>query len=513
MSHKSIHKKGIILGGILAVAVIGLLVGFFVVKGRSEKYFASGTVINGTDVSKMSLEQLNQKIGHYSLKVVEKKKNGSTFTETINGKNFGIGVGTNEGAVKDLLHSQTVWQYLFGKGKKHKVKEWLVYDKSKMDQVISSLACFDETQVVNPQNAHISDYNKESGAYEIIAEQDGNAVDRAKTKAVIQSAITALKNKVDLDKEDCYLKAEMNKDDEQLKDMLSQLNRYAKAKITYRFGDKEEVVDGSLISQWLKVTKKNRVILQKEKISEYIAKLRQKYDTIFRDRKFKTSYGKTVTVKGGDYGWWMNYQKEEKELMKLLKAGKTCERTPEYYQKALSYGSHDYGDTYIEINLTTQHVFLYVKGKKIMETDCVTGNSARGFDTPEGTYSITYKQKNATLNGENYSTPVNYWMPFNKNIGLHDAYWRSRFGGEEYKRNGSHGCVNLPPENAKKLYRYVEAGMPVICYYYQPEKKQEKMAAEDTAKKKIETKKTTETKKTSDKSKSAKQSKTHRSED
>ncbi len=100
----------------------------------------------------------------------------------------------------------------------------------------------------------------------------------------------------------------------------------------------------------------------------------------------------------------------------------------------------------------------------MLETDCVTGNSARGFDTPAGVYGITYKQRDATLNGENYSTPVSYWMPFNKNIGLHDAGWRSSFGGELYKTSGSHGCVNLPPEAAKRIYEVIQTGTPVICY-------------------------------------------------
>ena len=100
----------------------------------------------------------------------------------------------------------------------------------------------------------------------------------------------------------------------------------------------------------------------------------------------------------------------------------------------------------------------------VLETDCVTGNSARGFDTPAGVYGITYKQRDATLNGENYSTPVNYWMPFNKNIGLHDAGWRSSFGGELYKTNGSHGCVNLPPDKARQIYDIIQTGTPVICY-------------------------------------------------
>ena len=56
-------------------------------------------------------------------------------------------------------------------------------------------------------------------------------------------------------------------------------------------------------------------------------------------------------------------------------------------------------------------------------------------------------------------------MPFNGNIGMHDANWRSSFGGDIYKTNGSHGCINLPPSVAQELYGYVEKGTPVICYY------------------------------------------------
>ena len=57
---------------------------------------------------------------------------------------------------------------------------------------------------------------------------------------------------------------------------------------------------------------------------------------------------------------------------------------------------------------------------------------------------LNYKQKGATLKGPNYEAEVTYWMPFNGNIGIHDASWRYSFGGEIYKRNGTHGCVNAP---------------------------------------------------------------------
>ena len=43
--------------------------------------------------------------------------------------------------------------------------------------------------------------------------------------------------------------------------------------------------------------------------------------------------------------------------------------------------------------------------------------------------------------------------------------WRGKFGGEIYTYSGSHGCVNLPPSKAGELYEYVEAGMPIVCYW------------------------------------------------
>ena len=47
---------------------------------------------------------------------------------------------------------------------------------------------------------------------------------------------------------------------------------------------------------------------------------------------------------------------------------------------------------------------------------------------------------------------------------MHDASWRKEFGGEIYRTNGSHGCINLPEEIAETIYGYVEQGFPVICY-------------------------------------------------
>ena len=131
---------------------------------------------------------------------------------------------------------------------------------------------------------------------------------------------------------------------------------------------------------------------------------------------------------------------------------------------ANSHDGNDFGDSYVEINLTAQHLFLYKKGKLVIESDFVSGNVSKGNATPTGAYGITYTEKNATLRGENYETPVTYWMPFAGNVGMHDAYWRSAFGGSIYKTAGSHGCINLPPSVAKVVFENVSKNYPVLVY-------------------------------------------------
>jgi erfK/ybiS/ycfS/ynhG family protein len=59
---------------------------------------------------------------------------------------------------------------------------------------------------------------------------------------------------------------------------------------------------------------------------------------------------------------------------------------------------------------------------------------------------------------------VSYWMPFNGNIGLHDATWRSKFGGNIYVKNGSHGCINLPKNKAAELFAKIQKGCPVVVH-------------------------------------------------
>lgn len=128
-----------------------------------------------------------------------------------------------------------------------------------------------------------------------------------------------------------------------------------------------------------------------------------------------------------------------------------------------------YGYTCVEVDLTAQTVYAYQGDALVIAAPCVTGNSSN-HATPPGSFTLKSKETARTLrgyndNGSKYASFVNFWMPFNGGIGLHDASWRSSFGGGIYQGGGSHGCVNLPYNAAATIYNMAYVGMPVIVHY------------------------------------------------
>ena len=138
---------------------------------------------------------------------------------------------------------------------------------------------------------------------------------------------------------------------------------------------------------------------------------------------------------------------------------------PAYTKSSPIRGKDDIGNTYVEVDMGNQKMYFYKDGVLKLETDVVTGNLRLKHDTPEGVNYVYDKQKNRILRGPGYASPVDFWMAVNGGIGIHDASWRSKFGGEIYKTDGSHGCINTPIEKMTELYDMVTLGTPVIMYY------------------------------------------------
>ena len=127
--------------------------------------------------------------------------------------------------------------------------------------------------------------------------------------------------------------------------------------------------------------------------------------------------------------------------------------------------SEKLGSTYIEVDMGNQKLSYYVDGKLSMEMPVVTGNINRGRGTPAGVYSVYNKRYHTYLRGVDYVSYVNYWLGVEKGVGIHDANWRSKFGEEIYKSDGSHGCINCPIDSVSELWEVAEVGTPVIMYY------------------------------------------------
>lgn len=335
------------------------------------------------------------------------------------------------------------------------------YDELMLENKIKTLKFINDIDVIEPKNPQ---FQYTDGKYVILKEVEGNKINYNKFVDTIKKGVETGKKEIDLDSYGCYEKPAYTKDSQEVKDAKDIMDKYVSSKIAYTFDEHIETVDGSTINKWIYVDGDMKPYIKEDDVKEYIDSLSEKYNTVGKERKFQSSIGKTVVVKGGYYGWKIDSKNEIRSLIDNIQHGQTILKEPLYSQKGMSRSDDDIGDTYVEVNISRQHIWFYKEGKLIVQGDVVTGCLSKNTPTFLGVYSLNYKQKDATLKGAGYSSHVSYWMPFNGNIGLHDASWRSSFGGNIYKTNGTHGCINMPKYVAKKIYENIDAGTPIICY-------------------------------------------------
>lgn len=451
-------KSYIILGAVLGAAVIL----YFLIGSIYQKVFFPGTIVNGINISGLNTAEaraaINTAAEEYVLTLVEEDGN----LEYIPGSSIGLYVA-DDSALQAILDTQNMltWGLEIFHDKKYSLN--IDSDQEKLRAALNSLSCMDSGKWISPENAGIV-YEKNTG-YHIMPETAGNEVQADVLFEAVSRAVCNLDENLSFAEAGVYKLPKISSDDPALQKQLSLLQSYSDMTVTYQFGNQTEVLDSDKISEWISVSKSGKRTIDREAVTGYVKELSKKYNTAYSPKTLETSYGETVTIKNGYYGWLIDKEAEVDALMKILREGKSTTREPVYTMEAASHDGPDYGDTYVEINLTAQHLFYYKNGELVIESDFVSGNPFRGNDTPGGAYSITYKERDATLKGQNYRTPVSYWMPFNGNIGMHDSSWRSTYGGTIYRSNGSHGCINLPPAAAKTIFENIEQGVPVLCYH------------------------------------------------
>lgn len=344
-----------------------------------------------------------------------------------------------------------------------------VYNKAKLKEAMEKLDAFDSDKVTEPKDAYI---DETSSGFEIVEEVEGNQLDEDKVYELLCQAVTDGKTEVNLEESDCYLKPKKTSDNKKLKKKLASLQKYWDMTVTYEIGDASDVLDYQTFKDWMTVDSSGNVSFDWNHIADWIGQLADKYDTFGTDETFHTSLGETVTVTSMNYGWKMDEETEAAWLDETLKSGESATRQPQWLESAMARGEeNDIGDTYVEIDITNQRMWFYKDGLCLVDTPVVTGDATKdGYETPLGLYCLFDKEAKAilrgadNLTGKSYNTPVDYWMPFNGGVGIHDAKWRASFGGTLYQGNGSHGCVNTPWDQAGIIFDNIEIGTPVVVY-------------------------------------------------
>lgn len=458
MSHA--NKKILLL--LMLLALFLLLGGYLGTTYYYQNHFFPNTKISGIDCSGKDaeyLERINTQNGEdYLISIYDRKGNkyhlkGMDFDYTY--------VGTGE--EKKLLEEQNAftWPVEFSRNHDLSISTSYSYDENKLKEAILAMSFFSEEHEA-PTDAFLK--RNKDGSYSIEPEKQGDQPISSIVCDEIIQAVSEGMNSYTLS-DACYETPAVLSDDEILSLELSQIKQYMNSTIHYEIGDADENLTAEMISEMLVFQDDHTVSIDETKVANYVQHLASTYNTYADVRKFKTSLGDKVKIGGGDYGWVINKTEEAKQLLEDLKGGTPVSREPIYEQTAKESGTNDIGSTYVELDYSNQHLYYYEEGRLKLESDFVSGNISKGNGSPDGIFKVVYKQSPATLVGEDYESKVKYFIPFAYNVGFHDASWRSKFGGEIYKKSGSHGCINVPKDTAQKLYEMLEVGTPVVAYY------------------------------------------------
>ena len=473
-------KKAIklLLGTVFLVCILTGL-GYLGLAVYYESGFSFLTYINGVYCTGKSMEAVNYELNEaFEYEGLNVNYKGGSFS--VAADDIGYTYDYKE-PLNHYLDAQNpyLWIENLTKGKKeYTLQPAVQFDEDLLDEII--------TPQLNKQipSEPIGVRLELTDAGFVIQDNKCGLLDVSKAKSVIIQALTEGKESIDLSKSDCYYDEPYTDTEQELLTFYEVLNTFQNRKVSYLFDEeKEEFTSLDLVKtlSFYKAYKngsfnadntttkfteykdeEGNLLIDEESVSTLLDEKLAPYNT-YQNHTFTTHDGRTLQIKGGTYGNKIAMKTEKNELLTFLKSWNTeYVRTPEYTKEAPIKGSNDIGDTYIEVDIGQQKMFYYREGELFIETDVVTGKNNA---TREEVCYVYAKQRNRTLRGADYETFVYYWMPVSGNIGIHDATWRSEFGGDIYIRNGSHGCINTPIDIVEQMYEVMEVGTPCVIYY------------------------------------------------
>lgn len=452
--------------GLAAIGIIYLL-GFLFYSTR----FQANSLYAGSDISHLTIERAKEQLeSDFENNKVQLLENGNIVGELALGQIY-----SDFDPAADLetaLSEQNAGLWLGGLFKNQPIKgrnlNEVSVDEAKIATVLETIG-IDNSNRSETQNASLN-YTEETG-FTIQEEAVGTQINLA---ALSQAIIEALShNEASIELSDYYYQPTVTAEDESIVTKWQQVKRLSDTKITYTMSGQEVTIPAVEIEKWIFFNSNGDAYLDEASVQAYVAELDAQYASLYQPRQFQSTLQGVVTIDPQIYGWTFDYEAETAALISEVYAGEDVKRQPHYKGNIFNNDitqADDIGNTHVEIDLNFQMLYVYIDGEMMLSTQVVTGLPPL-METIPGAWHILYKERDATLEGFNiqvekeYSTPVEYWIPFDwEGMGMHDAWWQSTFGGNVWTYAGSNGCINIPVDVMPKLFDLVETGMPVIIF-------------------------------------------------
>lgn len=335
----------------------------------------------------------------------------------------------------------------------------------------SETALKEQLQALNrdavlPNDAY---FQKQARDFVLVPETYGTLVDIDKLCAAASGDIASNNRSINIQDKDAYVLPAVTSQSQTIVQLATRLEHLRKLKITCSFpGGDQELDYGSTIFQWIDVVD-NKLVVDKQAVFAFLQSSEETHGLV---DGFVTADDQVVAMRGIAT---QSYFDKEDFLMQLetilQNSTKTTETIQPICQKEVTPTGRNTRDTYVEISIKQQHMWVYKDGELLLDTDIVTGADDGEYNTPTGVFRVLNKERNRYLQGYNkdgtkYKSWVSYWMPINNSgIGIHDATWQPNFGGSLYQQGyGSHGCINTPLENMEIIFSNIDVGTPVVVY-------------------------------------------------
>lgn len=431
--------------------------------------FEYGTWINHIYCTGKNIEEVNRELveqyGYDGLTVYDKEQNAYRIAAGDIQYRYDF-----KESLETYLDGQNAWLWVdsLWKIREAEIRPVISYNAESFERCFESMPFLAEQEREDREYAIV---RTEKG-YELLNERC-DVLDVEKARQAIADAVENGETSVSLLDAGCYYDMNLTEEMQNIKRQWEQLQEFQDCHIVYQMGEDLIPIDASVVCDWILLNEdgsfalddSGALQLREDAIAEFIANLAAQYDTVGGTRQFQTTNRGMITIEGGIYGNKLDQETETAYLTEAFFGKKEEIHTPAYLQSARQQGKDDIGDTYVEIDMGEQMMYYYLNGELQIETPVVTGNTSRHMGTPSGVNYVYQKQTNRILRGEGYASHVNFWMPVKGNIGIHDASWRSKYGGTIYQTNGSHGCINTPYNAMEQMYEMVEVGTPVVMYY------------------------------------------------